>query len=190
MTILAPSAYLQFLAAKRPAPTASGLTDIPALHPALFPHQRDCVEFGLLQGRWLCAISTGLGKTFIQLEWSRHAAAATNGVALILTPLAVAAQIAAEGQARGYDCRVIRDQSEAAPGINICNYDRLDRLDPDAFGAVSLDEASILKNFNGKTRQRPPSATSPARSRRPRMTRCEAATRRCGGLLGRRWGRT
>ena len=36
-------------------------------------------------------------------------------------------------------------------GINICNFDRLDRIDPDAFGVVALDESSILKSFTGKT---------------------------------------
>jgi len=49
--------------------------------------------------------------------------------------------------------RVIRDQSGAGPGINVCNYDRMELLDPDAFGAVSLDESSILKSFGGKTSQ-------------------------------------
>ncbi len=63
----------------------------------------------------------------------------------------MARQIEREGLALGYQCRVIRDQSEAGDGINICNYDRLDKLDPAAYGAVSLDEASILKSFTGKT---------------------------------------
>lgn len=44
-----------------------------------------------------------------------------------------------------------RGQSEAGAGINICNYDRLDRIDASGFGVVSLDEASILKSFTGKT---------------------------------------
>jgi superfamily II DNA or RNA helicase len=107
----------------------------------------------LRQGRWGLFFDTGLGKTLCELEWSKHAAEATNGYALILAPLAVAGQIAREGVAFGYDARVIRDQSEARPGINICNYDRLDRLDPDAFGAVALDESSIIKSFTGKITQ-------------------------------------
>lgn len=145
--------YSAFLAGKQPRPLAVGLDVVPALNPALFPHQRDCVAFGLRMGRFGLFLDTGLGKTLCQLEWSKHAAAASNGYALILAPLAVAAQIAREGKAFGYDCRVIRDQSEAAAGINICNYDRLDRIDPDAFGAVALDESSILKSFTGKTTQ-------------------------------------
>lgn len=145
-------AYASFIAAKRPAVLASGLDVIPALHPALAPHQRDCVAFGLKQGRWGLFLDTGLGKTLCELEWSKHAAAATNGRALILAPLAVAAQHKREADKWGYqDVRVIRDMSDAGTGINICNYDRLDLIEPDAFGAVALDESSILKSFTGKT---------------------------------------
>jgi hypothetical protein len=43
--------------------------------------------------------------------------------------------------------------TDVGDGINICNYDRLDRIDPAAFGAVSLDESSILRSFTGKTTQ-------------------------------------
>jgi hypothetical protein len=143
--------YADFLASKRPIPQASGLAEVPALNPALFPHQRDCVAFGLKQGRWGLFLDTGLGKTLCELEWCKHAAAATNGHALILAPLAVAAQIVREGRAFGYDVHQIRDAADVLPGINVCNYDRLDRLDTDAFGAVALDESSILKSFTGKT---------------------------------------
>jgi hypothetical protein len=132
--------YLDFLASKAPRVMPSGLAVVPTLHPALKPHQRDCVAFGLKLGRWGCFLDTGLGKTLTQLEWCKHAAAATNGRALILTPLAVAAQIVREGHRFGYDVRQIRDQSQAGPGINVCNYDRLDLLTPAEFGAVALDE--------------------------------------------------
>jgi superfamily II DNA or RNA helicase len=143
--------YLAFLASKAPRLMPTGLSDLPPMHDALKPHQRDCVAFGLRLGRWGCFLDTGLGKTFVQLEWCRHAANATNGMALILTPLAVAAQIVREGKRFGYTIRQIRDQSEAGLGINVCNYDRLDHLTPAAFGAVSLDESSILKSFTGRT---------------------------------------
>jgi hypothetical protein len=46
---------------------------------------------------------------------------------------------------------VIREQTEVGDGINICNYDRLEKLEPDAFGAIALDESSILKSFTGAT---------------------------------------
>lgn len=119
----------------------------------LFDFQRHCVEFALRLGRCGLFLDTGLGKTLCQLEFCRHAAEETNGKALILTPLAVARQICNEGVKFGYDCRVIREQSEAREGINICNYDRLEKIDADSFGSVSLDESSILKSFTGKTCQ-------------------------------------
>lgn len=163
--------YQRFLASKRPAVHAVGLASTPVLHPALFPHQRDCVAFGLRQGRWGLFLDTGLGKTLCELEWSKHAADATNGRALILAPLAVAAQIVREGRAFGYDVRQIRDADGAAYGINVCNYDRLDLIDPDAFGAVALDESSILKSFTGKTTQSLIAAFS-----RHRFRMCATAT--------------
>lgn len=143
--------YHAFLAKKAARAPARGLVKVPKLAKHLFPFQSHCVDFALRVGTAGVFLDTGLGKTEIQLEWCRHAAAATNGCALILTPLAVAWQTKRRADRWGYDARVIREQSDAGPGINILNYDRLDRIDPDAFGAVSLDESSILKSFTGKT---------------------------------------
>lgn len=142
--------YAAFLAGKTPQSIASGIE--PGQLPAhLFDFQAHCVDFLLRQGRGGLFLGTGLGKTACQLEWAHQAAQATNGRALILTPLAVARQTEREAHRFGYEARVIREQSEAGPGINICNYDRIDKLDADAFGAVSLDEGSILKAFTGAT---------------------------------------
>lgn len=143
--------YASFLASKALRADHVGIETIPDLAPHLFPFQRSCVDFLLRCGSGGLFLDTGLGKTACELEWARHGAEATNGCALILTPLAVARQIAAEGKRWGYECRVVRDQSEVGLGINVCNYDRLERLEPGAFGAVALDESSILKNFTGKT---------------------------------------
>lgn len=142
--------YESFLASKRPRALERGIiVDDVASH--LFAYQAECVRFLLRVGSGGLFLDTGLGKTLCELEWSEHARCATNGRALILTPLAVAHQFAEEGAKFGYQARVIRDQSEAGEGINICNYDRLERLQPDQFGSVALDESSILKNFSGKT---------------------------------------
>ena len=45
----------------------------------------------------------------------------------------------------------MRSQDDVRPGINICNYDRLQKLDLSSFGAMAADEASIIKNFTGAT---------------------------------------
>lgn len=144
-------AYNEFLTAKTPRAEARGLSHIPKLSSHLFPFQRHCVEFLLTVGSGGLFLDTGLGKTLVQLEYIDHARQASNGYGLVLTPLAVARQIEHEAHRFGYPARVIRDQSEAREGINICNYDRLHLIDPQAFGAVTLDEASILKSFSGKT---------------------------------------
>jgi superfamily II DNA or RNA helicase len=143
--------YLDFLAKKALRAKHHGLATVPPLADHLFPYQRHCVEFSLRAGGSGCFLDTGLGKTEIALEWCQKAIEATNEKALILTPLAVAAQTKRRADRWGYEARVIRSQGEAKRGINICNYDRLHRLDPAEFGIVCLDEASILKSFNGKT---------------------------------------
>lgn len=142
--------YEAFLAAKTPRPTQSGFEPGP-INPALYDFQAAAVAFCIRQGRAALFLDTGLGKSLCELEFAAQCGAASNGYALILTPLAVARQIEREAAKFGFDARVIRDQSEARPGINICNYDRLDKLNPEAFGAVVLDESSILKSFSGAT---------------------------------------
>lgn len=143
--------YAAFLASKAIRANERGLTKIPQLAPHLFPFQRHCVETHLRVGAAGCFLDTGLGKTEVQLEFCQKAIEAINAKALIWTPLAVAGQTKRRADRWGYEARVIRDQSEAGPGINICNYDRRERIDPSQFPIVSCDEASILKSFTGKT---------------------------------------
>lgn len=143
--------YQQFIASKTPKALARGLSRVPKISSHLFPFQQHCVEYLLTIGPGGLFLDTGLGKTMVQLEYAEHARQATNGRALILTPLAVAKQIEREARKFGYAARVIRDQSDAREGINICNYDRLHLIEPQEFGVVTLDEASILKSFTGKT---------------------------------------
>ena len=144
------SEYLDFLAAKQPRHIAGGMSPHPMCG-KMKDHQVAATGFCLEQGRAGLFLDTGLGKTLCELEFALQAGDATNGRSLILTPLAVARQIEAEGRRFGIPAHVIRDQSEARAGINICNYDRIDKIDPDWFGAVVLDESSILKAFTGRT---------------------------------------
>lgn len=148
------SGYHAFLASKAIRAKERGLDIVPNLAPHLFPFQRHCVDFALRAGSSGCFLDTGLGKTEVQLEFCQRALEAVNGRALIMTPLAVAGQTKRRADKWGYEARVIRDQPDAGPGINVCNYDRIERLDPAAFDVVSLDEASILKSFTGKTTRR------------------------------------
>ena len=142
--------YQEFIAGKEPRAIASGVEPGP-ITASLFDYQRHCAEFAIRAGRSGLFLDTGLGKTIVELEFAHQALRASNGRALLLTPLAVARQIEREATRFGYDARVIREQHEAKAGINICNYDRLEKLDLDHYGVVVCDESGILKSFTGKT---------------------------------------
>lgn len=142
--------YLEFLRRKDRGAPRRGLKSVPPLASHLQRFQADCAAFSLEVGSAGDYLATGLGKTAIGLEYARLAAAASNGRALVLTPLAVARQWEREGLRWGYQIRVIREQSHAGEGLNVCNYDRLEKLEPEAFGAVVFDESSVAKAYTGK----------------------------------------
>lgn len=145
-------AYADFLATKQLVVPNAGREVAPdALLPALFPFQRDLVRWALRKGRAALFADTGLGKGVMQLAWAQHAAARV----LILAPLAVAQQTVREGARFGVSVTYARQQADAAPaGITITNYEMLHRFDLTQFGAVVLDESSVLKDFEGKYRTR------------------------------------
>lgn len=147
------SDYADFLASKVPtAPDAGFEVGDHAINPKLFGWQRDLVRWALQRGRAAMFADTGLGKTGMQLEWARHVHEKTGGDVLILTPLAVASQTVIEGVKFGVPVNVCAELDDVRPGINITNYQRLERFDPKAFAGVVLDESSVLKAFGGKTR--------------------------------------
>ena len=141
--------YGDFLSSKRIVVRASGIHIKDAsIHPALFPFQRDIVRWALKVGKSAIFSSCGTGKTLMQLEWARH----IGGKCLILTPLAVAAQTAREAEKIGIKAQVCRSHHDVIEGINIANYERLHKFDTGEFKSIVLDESSILKAFDGKTR--------------------------------------
>ena len=149
------SDYHAFLAAKLISDPATGLASVPALHEALFPFQRDVVSWALRRGRAALFAGTGLGKTLMELAWGCQVAQATNGAVLHFAPPAVAAaQIVPEARKFGITARLVRDQSECAPGINVTNYQKIDHFDLSAFHGLVLDESSILKSTDGHYRTR------------------------------------
>jgi superfamily II DNA or RNA helicase len=148
------SDYAAFLTTKRHVAPSVGI-DVPPerLHPALFDFQRSVVGWALRKGRAALFLDTGLGKTLCQLAWAEHAAERT----LILAPLAVARQTVLEGARFDVPVTYARSQAEAderAPtGIAITNYEMLGHFDLSRFGAIVLDESSILANFSGVTKK-------------------------------------
>lgn len=116
---------------------------------ALFPHQRDLVQWALRRGRAAVFADTGLGKSLMELEWSRHVSAL--GRVLIATPLAVAEQMSAEGSRFGI-CAPYR-REDAGDQITVTNIDMLHAFDPGSFVGFALDESSILKSYDGAMRR-------------------------------------
>jgi len=109
------------------------------------------VVWSARKGRSAVFLDTGLGKTFIQLEWARM----LGERALIIAPLSVARQTCREGSKIGLTVKYVRSQDEVTNGdIYITNYEMIDHFDFSQFGSVVLDESSILKPIGGKTRKR------------------------------------
>lgn len=141
------SDYAEFLQGKAISDPATGLPDVPELNHALFPFQRDIVAWALRRGRAAIWADCGLGKTPMQLEWASH----VPGRVLVLAPLSVAQQTVREGEKFGIDVVYARKQADAGE-ITVTNYEMLQHFDPSEFTGIVLDESSILKAYDGKTR--------------------------------------
>ena len=146
--------YREYLAQKQTMITDSGfITDASALNPALFPWQKDITRWALRKGKAALFEDCGLGKTIQQLEFADQVCKCENTSVVIFAPLAVAAQTQAEGSKFGYSANIIENQADIKKGINITNYEKLDKFDFRKFGGVVLDESSILKHCESQTRQ-------------------------------------
>lgn len=144
------SAYADLLARRTAAAGSEGRDIDPDLiHESLKPFQRRIVAWGIKGARRAVWADTGLGKTRMQLEWARLSAPTS----LIAAPLAVCEQTVEEAAKIGITARYIRSDAEVTgPGVYVTNHDMVDKISPSLFGAVALDEASILKQSDGKTR--------------------------------------
>lgn len=145
-------AYLQFLARKLRTDPITGLSVLPELPGQLFPFQRDIVRWALRRGRAAVFAQTGLGKSFIELAWGQAVHATTGGNVLLLAPLAVAGQMVREAVKFGLPATQCAAQADVVPGVTVTNYEKLHHFDLSQFVGVILDESSILKAFDGKTR--------------------------------------
>ena len=144
--------YREFLKRKELREQETGITLAAAAPPILFRLAEAYRAWACKVGRAAIWADTGLGKTRMQLEWLRQVCAG-HGTGLILAPLAVCQQTIREGAAIGMEVRYVHDQSEVSDGFSITNYERVPKLDVSKFNAVVLDEASILKQSDGKTRK-------------------------------------
>ena len=145
--------YKEFLENKRFVLESSGFDiDKSELNPMLYDFQKDIVRWALKKGKACIFADCGLGKTPMQLSWAYQVHKHTGGKILILAPLAVADQTKREAEKFGYSAKVVDCQENCVYGINITNYEKLDRFVAKEFVGIVLDESSILKSYSGKVR--------------------------------------
>ncbi len=137
--------YLEFLKRKAIIDPDTGLKTVPALNPMLYPHQADMVRWALRRGRAALFADCGIGKGPMQMEWADK----QPHECIIAAPLAVAHQFVREAEKFGIDLAYAKDQSQITKRITVTNYERLENFHVEQFGAVALDESSILKNSSG-----------------------------------------
>ncbi len=144
------SDYAAFLESKKRVYAGDGMTVRAELPAMLYDWQAAIVRWSLKKGRCALFADCGLGKSFMQVAW----ADALKVPTLILAPLCVAEQTVDEAAKLGIALHYAEGPHTIKGPLTITNYERLDRFDPSQFGAVVLDESSILKAFDGKTRTR------------------------------------
>lgn len=153
--------YDAFLRSKVIVAPESGFDVEPSeVSPALKPHQRDAVCWACKGGRRALFESFGLGKTAQELEWCRLVVKHTGGRALIVLPLGVRQEFTRDavkllGMEPPQYVRTMEEAEAAASPILLTNYERVrdGDIDPSAFTACTLDEASVLRSFGSKTSQ-------------------------------------
>ena len=143
--------YKEFIQRKKikDIPTGFEASQLPV---KCFDFQNDITRWACRRGRAALFEDCGLGKTPQQLAWAEQVVAKTNLPVLGLAPLCVTKQTQREGDKFGIKVNIVTEQSEVVPGINYTNYEKLHHFDASQFGGIVLDESSILKSFDGATR--------------------------------------
>jgi len=143
--------YNDFIDSKRHRPSKYGI-DVGFMPKSMFDYQEHVTRYAIEKGRCAVFLDTGLGKTLIELTVAQNYVEKLNKPVLILTPLAVAFQFIKEAEKFGIGDIAYSKDGKFTSKIVVCNYERLDKFNPDDFGCVILDESSILKNFDGATK--------------------------------------
>jgi superfamily II DNA or RNA helicase len=158
--------YADFIATKQRKHGDHGRDCSPGeVNPTLHDWQREIVAWAVRKGRAAVWADTGLGKTFMQLEWARLLTDPGGyDRALIVAPLAVCQQTIREAAKLGISARYLRED-DGDGGMIVTNYEMADRFVAETFDAVVLDEASILKQSDGKTRTKLIQHFAPVRGR-------------------------
>lgn len=143
--------YIEFLESKKHSSVDYGI-DVNFMPDQMFDYQKHVTEYAIKKGRCAVFLDTGLGKTVIELTIASNYVRHTNKPVLIITPLAVAFQFIKEAEKFGIDDISYSKDGNYKTKIVVCNYERLEHFNSHDFDCVLLDESSILKNFEGATR--------------------------------------
>lgn len=150
------SNYEKFLESKKYKNVVSGF-ECEFIPDGLFAFQEAVVKWALKKGKAAIFADTGLGKTMMQTAWAECVFNYTGNRVLIVAPLCVAHQTVNE--AKKIDISPIKyvrsmDDVLNSTGIFITNYEMLDNFDFNSgyFDGIVLDESSILKHQDSKTR--------------------------------------
>lgn len=143
--------YLDFLEKKKHIDINYGIP-VKWMPNGLFDFQEYVLGYGIEKGRCAEFLDTGLGKTILELATAYNYVLHTNKRVLIITPLAVAFQFIKEAEKFGVDDVSYSKDGTLKTKIVICNYERLHYFNSSDFDCVMCDESSILKNFEGATK--------------------------------------
>jgi superfamily II DNA or RNA helicase len=144
--------YESFVNSKSKASKDSGFEPNLSRYP-LFDYQVPITKWCCRRGRAALFADTGLGKTIMQLAWADQVAKHTNIPVLVVAPLAVSEQTIDQGAQFGIEVERYQGDEVSGPKIIITNYEQLHKIHESMFSGVVLDESSILKNSDGKTRR-------------------------------------
>jgi DNA modification methylase len=148
--------YEEFLSQKVILEAPSGFEPIDDdLPDNLFSFQKAIVKWAIKKGRAAIFADTGLGKTMMQVAWADYISKKTKKQVLIVAPLCVAQQTITEAKKLDIDVFFSREY-EDSHSILITNYEMVEAFSShvNAFSAIVLDESSIIKNEDSKTKQK------------------------------------
>jgi hypothetical protein len=143
--------YDQFLEQKKHTSNNFGI-EANFIPEKMFDFQKYVTQYLIKKGRAAGFLDTGLGKTLIELAIGQNYIQSTNKPVLIMTPLAVAFQFVKEAEKFGIDDVQYSKDGKYNKKIILTNYERLHYFNPSDFDCVICDESSILKNFEGATK--------------------------------------
>lgn len=133
------------------------------INQSLKPHQIDAIWWAVKGGKRALFESFGLGKTVQELEWCRIIQKHEGGQAIIVMPLEVRKEFIRDavnllGMEPPPYVKSTEEAKKTGAPIVLTNYERVrgaenreGTVDLDAFTAVSLDEASVLRGYGTRT---------------------------------------